>query len=229
MIRNASGEALVPQALVVRTVPGWASGDKVALITRVVGVMVAGIGAITSKMGEAIDTARTWQDWMGKDEAAIDGMKKAVDGIIPSLLLMKTRTQLTTGEFKASEAQLQAVAKAAVAYTRINKTEFQPTLEKLTKSIKMGSDTELRKLGINVELLGTKAQKTAKALEIIENKCEGMVPIRELLDDFYEHDEDNFCLTGRHTGKKYQLGDPVKVEIIRTNLPKRQLDLAIID
>jgi ribonuclease R len=66
-------------------------------------------------------------------------------------------------------------------------------------------------------------------VEIIENKCEGMVPLRELLDDFYEYDEDNFCITGRHTGKRYQLGDPVNVEILRTNLPKRQLDLAIVD
>jgi ribonuclease R len=66
-------------------------------------------------------------------------------------------------------------------------------------------------------------------VEIIENKCEGMVPMRELLDDFYEYDEDNHCITGRHTGKRYQLGDPVKVEIIRTNLPKRQLDFAIVD
>ncbi len=64
-------------------------------------------------------------------------------------------------------------------------------------------------------------------VEIIENKCEGMVPMRELLDDFYEYDEDNFCITGRHTGKRYQLGDPVNVEILRTNLAKRQLDFAI--
>lgn len=61
-------------------------------------------------------------------------------------------------------------------------------------------------------------------VEIVENKCEGMIHIRNLTDDFYEHDEDNYCITGRHTGKKYQLGDPVKVEIVRANLAKKQLD-----
>ncbi len=66
-------------------------------------------------------------------------------------------------------------------------------------------------------------------VEIIENLCEGLVPMRELLDDFYEYDEDNYCLTGRNTGKKYQLGDTVNVEILRANLPKRQLDFALVE
>ena len=64
-------------------------------------------------------------------------------------------------------------------------------------------------------------------VEIIENKCEGMVAIRDLADDFYEYDEDNYCLTGRHNGKTYQLGDPVKIKILRANLPKKQLDFAV--
>jgi ribonuclease R len=64
-------------------------------------------------------------------------------------------------------------------------------------------------------------------VEINENHCEGMIPIRDLLDDFYEYDEDNFCIAGRHTKKRYQLGDPVKVEILRANLSKRQLDFAL--
>lgn len=66
-------------------------------------------------------------------------------------------------------------------------------------------------------------------VEIIENKCEGMVPIRDMLDDFYEFDEQNYCLVGRHTQKKYQLGDAVKIEIVRANLAKKQLDFAFAD
>ncbi|MBN2213382.1 MAG: ribonuclease R [Bacteroidales bacterium] len=65
-------------------------------------------------------------------------------------------------------------------------------------------------------------------VEIIENKCEGMIHIRNLLDDFYEYDEDNYCLTGRHTGRKFQLGDNVKIEIQRANLPRKQLDFALV-
>jgi ribonuclease R len=66
-------------------------------------------------------------------------------------------------------------------------------------------------------------------VEIIENKCEGLVATRDMLDDFYEYDEDNYCLNGRHTGKTYQLGDPVKVEVLRANLVRKQLDFALVE
>jgi len=65
-------------------------------------------------------------------------------------------------------------------------------------------------------------------VEIVENKCEGMVPIRDLDDDFYEFDEDNFQLIGNKTRKKYQLGDMINVEIARANLTKKQLDFRIV-
>ncbi len=62
----------------------------------------------------------------------------------------------------------------------------------------------------------------------LENKCEGMVPLRELDDDFYTFDEKNYCLVGRHTRKTYQLGEEVKVEIARANLEKKQLDFRLV-
>jgi len=66
-------------------------------------------------------------------------------------------------------------------------------------------------------------------VEINENKCEGMIAIRELADDFYELDEENFTIIGRRKGRKFQLGDPVRVEIVRVNLEKRQLDLVLAE
>ncbi|MEA1897064.1 MAG: ribonuclease R [Bacteroidota bacterium] len=66
-------------------------------------------------------------------------------------------------------------------------------------------------------------------VEIVENKCEGMVPIRDLDDDFYEFDEKNFQLIGNRTRKKYQLGDMVNIEIARANLAKKQLDFRIVN
>jgi ribonuclease R len=64
-------------------------------------------------------------------------------------------------------------------------------------------------------------------VEIIENKCEGMIPIRELAGDFYEYDEDNYCIRGKRTGKKYQMGDPVKIEVVRANMVRKQIDFAM--
>jgi ribonuclease R len=61
-------------------------------------------------------------------------------------------------------------------------------------------------------------------VEIIENQCEGMVSVRDLADDYYEYDEENYCLRGRTTGKIYTLGDRVKVEVVKADLQKKQLD-----
>jgi ribonuclease R len=64
-------------------------------------------------------------------------------------------------------------------------------------------------------------------IEIIENKCEGLVHIRELKDDFYVFDEDNYSLLGKRNGKVFQLGDGVRVQILRANLAKKQLDFRL--
>ncbi|MFT3737352.1 MAG: ribonuclease R [Breznakibacter sp.] len=64
-------------------------------------------------------------------------------------------------------------------------------------------------------------------VEIAENKCEGMIPIRDLDDDYYDFDEDNYCIVGRRTKNKFQLGDPIRIVIAKANLEKKQLDFAI--
>ena len=61
-------------------------------------------------------------------------------------------------------------------------------------------------------------------VEIIENQCEGMVSVRDLSDDYYEYDEENYCIRGKSTGKLYTLGDRVKIEVVRADLQKKQLD-----
>lgn len=61
-------------------------------------------------------------------------------------------------------------------------------------------------------------------VEINENKCEGMIPIRELDDDFYELDEKNYRLIGRHTKREYRLGQQISIRVARANLERKQLD-----
>lgn len=65
-------------------------------------------------------------------------------------------------------------------------------------------------------------------VELNENKCEGMISIRCLDDDYYEFDEKNYCIVGRYTGKRYQLGDELTVRIAKTDLVKKQLDFELI-
>lgn len=66
-------------------------------------------------------------------------------------------------------------------------------------------------------------------VELNENKCEGMVPIRDLDDDYYEFDEKNFCLKGRKKHRTYRLGDSITIRVARANLEKKQLDFALVE
>ena len=66
-------------------------------------------------------------------------------------------------------------------------------------------------------------------VEVNENKCEGMIPMRELDDDFYDFDEKAYCLTGRRFHKKYSLGDAVRIKVVRANLERKQLDFALVE
>ena len=65
-------------------------------------------------------------------------------------------------------------------------------------------------------------------VELNENKCEGLIPIRDLDDDYYEFDEKNYCLLGRRTKRTYQLGDLITVKVAQANLERKQLDFAIV-
>ena len=66
-------------------------------------------------------------------------------------------------------------------------------------------------------------------VELNENKCEGLVPVRDLDDDYYEFDEKNYCLRGRRKNKIYSLGDAITVRVARANLEKKQLDFELIE
>lgn len=65
-------------------------------------------------------------------------------------------------------------------------------------------------------------------VELDENMCEGLVPVRDLADDYYELDEKNYCLVGRKHHNMYTLGDRVKVQVARADLDRKQLDFALI-
>ncbi len=65
-------------------------------------------------------------------------------------------------------------------------------------------------------------------VEIIENKCEGMVRIRDIKDDYYIFDEKQYAIVGERTKKTYQLGDEVIVMVKSTDLIKRHLDFTLI-
>ncbi len=65
-------------------------------------------------------------------------------------------------------------------------------------------------------------------VEIEENKCEGMVRLRDITDDFYALDEKNYAIIGKRKKKRYQLGDEVQIKVKKVDLAKRQIDFTLI-
>ena len=66
-------------------------------------------------------------------------------------------------------------------------------------------------------------------VELNDSKCEGLVPMRDLSDDYYEYDEKNFCLVGRSSGRRYVMGDQLVVRVAGANLERKQLDFHLIE
>lgn len=66
-------------------------------------------------------------------------------------------------------------------------------------------------------------------VELVETKCEGMVGIKSIMDDFYEFDEEEYAIIGRHSGRKFEIGDALRVEVLHANLSKRQLDYRLVE
>jgi len=66
-------------------------------------------------------------------------------------------------------------------------------------------------------------------VELTDSMCEGLVPVRDLADDYYDFDESNYCLVGRRRGTRYRLGDNVTVKVARASLEKKQLDFVLVD
>jgi ribonuclease R len=66
-------------------------------------------------------------------------------------------------------------------------------------------------------------------VEIVENKCEGMVSIKSIVDDFYEFNEEEYMIVGRQSGRKFEIGDEVRIEVMNANLSRRQLDYRLVE
>lgn len=65
-------------------------------------------------------------------------------------------------------------------------------------------------------------------IEEKETKCEGMIKIRDLGDDYFTLDEKNYTVVGQKTGKKFRLGDTVKFKVVGADLDKRALDYSLV-
>ena len=110
----------------------------------------------------------------------------------------------------SSEMERKAEAAERVS-VRYKQAEFM--LDKVGQEFD-GLISGVSKWGIFVEILGT--------------KCEGMIRLRDLNDDFYYLDEENYQVTGTRYGQKFKLGDNIRIKVKKIDLPKKQMDFALV-
>ncbi len=121
-----------------------------------------------------------------------------------------------------------------------NKEKYQKMCDHSSKMERLAAEAERASVKYKqVEYMSDKTGKEFEGVisgvtewgiyvEIVENQCEGMIHIRELVDDFYEYDEENYCLKGRSSGKIFTLGDRVNIEVVKADLQKKQLDYRLV-
>jgi ribonuclease R len=121
-----------------------------------------------------------------------------------------------------------------------NKDEYEEKCKHSSDMEKLASDAERASVKYKqVEFLVDKVgqifdgvisgvSKWGLFVEIKDNKCEGMVSLRDMEDDFYYLDEDNYCVIGQRNGTKYKLGDDVKIRVKKANLSRKQLDFELV-
>ncbi|MCK9612418.1 MAG: ribonuclease R [Bacteroidales bacterium] len=123
----------------------------------------------------------------------------------------------------------------------VNKEEYEGKCKYASDMEKMATDAERAsikykmaeymsdKLGQVFEGHISGISKWGIYVEIIENKCEGMVSIRDMDDDVYFIDEENYVVIGRYSGRRYRLGDKVKIKVKKILLSKKQIDFVFVN
>lgn len=84
------------------------------------------------------------------------------------------------------------------------------------------------KIGQEFEALVTGIAKWGLFAEIKESKCEGLIPMRKLDDDFYYIDEENYTLVGLHKGNTIRIGDTITIKVVEVDILKKQMNFELV-
>ncbi|MGK7389194.1 MAG: ribonuclease R [Candidatus Cyclobacteriaceae bacterium M2_1C_046] len=123
----------------------------------------------------------------------------------------------------------------------VERDPYEQKCEHTSEREKVAADAERASIKYKqVEYMSTMLDKEFEGLisgvtewglyvEIIETKCEGMVRLADLTDDFYQFDEENYRVVGFNNKKIYTLGDKVNVRVTDTNIDRRTIDLELVN
>ena len=140
----------------------------------------------------------------------------------PDVMVHRLLTRYADGGRSASQDKYEELCEHCSAMEQLAASAERASIK--YKQVEFMSD----KLGQVFEGTVSGVTEFGLYVAINENKCEGMVPLRDLDDDYYEFDERNYCLWGRKYHHRYSLGDTVQVKVAKANLEKKQLDYALV-
>lgn len=139
----------------------------------------------------------------------------------PDVLVHRLLEQYLGGDYKVDAELLEEQCKHSTAM-EIRASDAERTSIKY-KQVEFLQD----RIGDEFEGIISGVTEWGFYVELVENKCEGLVRLRVLEDDFYEFDETNLCVVGSRTGKRYSLGDSVRVVVTKADLYRRQIDMKL--
>ena len=140
----------------------------------------------------------------------------------PDTMVHRLLTRYAEGGRSVSEKKYEELCEHASAMEQLATSAERASIK--YKQVEFMADR------LGQEFDGTVSGVTEFGLyvETEESKCEGMVPLRDLADDYYEFDEKNYCLVGRRHHRRYSIGDKVRIRVARANLERRMLDFALV-
>lgn len=141
----------------------------------------------------------------------------------PDMMVHRLLTRYQNGGRSASKAKYEELCDHSSAMEQLAATAERASIK--YKEVEYMSE----RLGQVYDATISGVTEYGIYAEVNENKCEGMIPLRDLDDDFYEFDEKNYRIIGRRNHRVYNLGDPIKIRVARANLNRRLLDFALAD
>ncbi len=139
----------------------------------------------------------------------------------PDMMVHRLLERYLDGGRSVPESKLEEQCKHSSSMENLAATAERASIK--YKQVEFMSD----KLGMTFDGVISGVTEWGLYVELNENKCEGMVPIRDLDDDYYEFDEKSYCLTGRRNKRQYRLGDALTIKVARANLERKQLDFML--